>query len=78
MSMTPPLSRLISSGGIGPASQMSELSQSTRNNGGDMFKLGYRTRRRLLRGIFVSLLSLEVARMRSTTVCKMSLFSTGR
>lgn len=57
---------------------MSELSQSTRNSGGDMFRLGYRTRRRLLRGIFVSLLSLEVARMRSTTVCRMSRFSTGR
>jgi hypothetical protein len=43
-----------------------------------MFKLGQKTSKRLLSGIFVSLLSFAVARISSVTVRRRSRFSSGK
>lgn len=69
-------SRLISKTGSS-SSQIPSPSQSTRSNGGFMFKLGQNTSRRLLKGILVSLLSLAVALISSVTVRIRSRFSSG-
>lgn len=50
-------------------------SESARSNGGLMCNVGQKTRMRLLRGIFVTLLALAVTFTTSTTVFSRSLFS---
>ena len=76
------LSRLISktswsSEWLVGTSQMVSTSHKARSIGGFMLRLGQKTSNKLLRGIFVSVLCLAVALIRSTTVCSKSRFSCG-
>jgi hypothetical protein len=77
MSKTDSLLISTTSGSPDSSPQTPSASHKTRRSGGFMLRLGQNTKRRLLRGIFVSLLCFAVARMSSVTVRIRSLFSGG-